>query len=147
MIKKKYYKYPEFKSDINKIIDSFQDYKPDVILAVARGGMTFGHFLGEKLNIRKVYTINSISYNDMQKLENIKIFNIPSLENEKNILIVDDIIDTGDTINHIIKLLKTKFPDSKLKTASLFYKESAIIKPDFTVHKAIDWIEIFWSED
>jgi len=43
----RFYSYDEFKVDVNMLAKEIKVYDPDVILAIARGGMTLGHFLAE----------------------------------------------------------------------------------------------------
>lgn len=74
------------------------NFEPEVILAIARGGLTLGHFLASLLNNRNLFTLNSIHYEETQKLDTIDIFNIPDLSKFNKILIVDDMIDTGESM-------------------------------------------------
>ncbi|MDD3463804.1 MAG: phosphoribosyltransferase family protein, partial [Sulfurospirillaceae bacterium] len=99
----KYYSYEEFKTDVNRLAKEIKPFWPDVILAVARGGMTLGHFLSEALEIRSLYSLNSIHYEETKKLDDIQIFNIPDLSRAKKVLVVDDIIDSGETMIEIIR--------------------------------------------
>ena len=78
-----YYSYEEFKVDVDILAKELKSYKPDVILAVARGGMTLGHFLAKALEMRDLYSINSIHYEETKKLDTIDIFNIPDLGRAK----------------------------------------------------------------
>ena len=66
-----YYDYEEFVEDIDTIYNKTKEFEPDIILAVARGGVTLGHFLAEKFKLRELYTLNSIHYDDTKKLETI----------------------------------------------------------------------------
>ena len=118
----RYYSYEEFKVDVNHLAKEIKPYAPDVILAVARGGMTLGHFLAEALEMRALYPINSIHYEETHKLDTINIFNIPDLSKAKRVVIVDDIIDSGETMIEIKRVLGEKYPDVDLKVASVFYK-------------------------
>lgn len=145
-MKKIYYPYDEFRDDL-KMLTQKIDVKFDAILAVARGGLSMAQMLGEFYDIREVYAINTIGYEETQKLETLKVFNIPHLATSSNILIVDDIVDSGDTLKAVLSTLKSRYPDKFFYTASLFYKPTAIIKPDWYVKIADDWIEFFWSED
>lgn len=140
-----YYSYEEFVKDIEVFCNLTKDYKPDIILAVARGGVTFGHFLAEKLEIRDLYTLNSIHYDDKQKLDTIEIFNIPKLPPYSEVLIVDDIVDSGESMWEILKILKQKFPKTIFTTGVIFYKKDAIFAPDFKIKEANDWIDFFWT--
>lgn len=139
-----YYDYKEFILDAKKLTKDI-DYEFDTIIAIARGGLTLSHILGEHYNIRKVYSINTIGYDNNQKLNNIKIFNIPDLKDSKNILIVDDIVDSGDTLKLVLDTLYEKYPNCTFKSASIFSKKTASIQPDWYIQEAKEWIDFFWS--
>ncbi len=145
-MKKRYYPYSEFIKDLNKLIKIID--KPfDTILPIARGGLSIAHILSEYYNIRAVYGINTIGYDNRDKLDKIEIFNIPNLKNSKRVLIVDDIIDSGDTLSAILELLKEKYPDIIFYSASIFYKKTAKIAPTWYVNQTEEWIDFFWSVD
>ncbi len=141
----RYYSYDEFKVDVNILAKELKSYEPDVILAVARGGMTLGHFLAEALETRHLYSINSIHYEETRKLDTIDIFNMPDLSRAKKVVIVDDIIDSGETMIELKRVLLEKYPDLDLRVASIFYKGKALLRPDFTTREATEWIEFFWD--
>jgi len=141
----RFYSYDEFKVDVNMLAKEIKPYKPDVILAIARGGMTLGHFLAEALEMRDLYAINSIHYEETRKLDTIDIFNVPDLSKAKKVVIVDDIIDSGETMIEIKKVLNKQYPDLELKVASIYYKEKALLRPDFAAREATEWIEFFWD--
>ena len=141
----KFYSYDEFKVDVNLLAHEIKPYKPDVILAIARGGMTLGHFLAEALEMRDLYSINSIHYEETRKLDTINIFNIPDLSKAKRVVIVDDIIDSGETMIEIKKVITSKYPDLDIKVAAVFYKDKALLHPDFKAREATEWIEFFWD--
>jgi len=141
-----YYEYSEYLSDSKKLVKLIED-DFDAIIAIARGGMTLAHMLGEYYDIRNVYSINTIGYNDSKKLEKTEVFNIPDIKDAENILIVDDIVDSGETMQLVLELLSRRYPQSTFKTAALFYKPTALIKPDWYVKVADQWIDFFWSVD
>lgn len=141
----KRYEYSEFLIDVKSLSSQLQEYSPQAILSIARGGVTLGHFLSILLNIREFYTINSIYYNDTHKYDNIEIFNIPDLSKYEKIILVDDIVDSGVTMDEVVRVLTNKYKTLQIQTVSLFYKQSAIVKPDFYIHEAKEWIEFFWE--
>jgi xanthine phosphoribosyltransferase len=145
-MEKRYYPYEDFLADAKELTENI-DWKFDTIIAIARGGMSLAHLLGEHYNIREVYSINTIGYEDTTKLENVKVFNIPELNKAKSVLIVDDIVDSGDTLVEVLKVLGQAYPNVDFRTAALFYKKSAKIAPDWYVREADKWIEFFWTED
>ncbi|BEK13779.1 phosphoribosyltransferase [Campylobacter lari] len=141
-----YYSYEEFQKEIIPFTRKIkEEFNPDVLLAIARGGMTLGHFLAEGLGNRNLFSLNSIHYEDTQKLDTIKIFNIPDLSSYKKVLLVDDIIDSGETMIEIKRVLMEKYPHLELRVASVFYKPSALLIPEFYIKEAKEWIDFFWS--
>jgi len=140
------YSYEAFISDCH-ILTQKIDWEFDTIIGIARGGLSLAHIFGEFYDIREVYTINTIGYDETKKLASTKVFNIPEISHARNILIVDDIVDSGETLKLVIKSLSQRYPNANFKTASLFYKESASIKPNWYAQYATDWIDFFWATD
>jgi xanthine phosphoribosyltransferase len=141
-----YYAYEEFKEDL-KILTQKIDKEFDAILPIARGGLSMGQMLGEYYDVREVYAINTIGYDDNEKLKEVTVFNVPNLQMSKQVLIVDDIVDSGDTLVEVLKVLEAKYPTIEFFTASIFYKPTAVIEPTWWVKEPKGWIEFFWSED
>ena len=136
----------EFKEDLIKLTQKI-DKEFDAILPISRGGLSMGQMLGEYYNLRKVYAINTIGYEGSKKLDKVKVFNIPDLLDSKEVLIVDDIVDSGDTLVEVLKSLEKEYPAITFYTASIFYKSTAIVEPTWWVKEPKGWIEFFWSED
>jgi len=143
-----YYSYSEFRDDLKTLITKI-DKEFNSIITIARGGMCMGLMLGEYYNIREVYSINTIGYNDTQKLDRVEVFNIPNLKNAKKVLIVDDIVDSGDTLNWIFNDLKEQNPNTHVKTLTIYQKDSANFKSDYflKIAKHQDWVDFFWSKN
>ena len=146
-MEKIYYSYDMFKIDALELSFLCKDFTSDAILGIARGGLTLSHFMSQALSQRNVFILNTISYDGRIQKDNVEVFNIPSLEKFRKVLIVDDIIDSGKTIEKVMILLKKGYPNIEFKVASLFYKEDALVKPDFTINKADKWIDFFWEVD
>jgi len=144
---KYYYSYDEFVGDTLALTQKVKKYNPDTLLAVARGGLTLGHFMAQAMDTRRLFAINSIHYEKTKKLDTIDIFNIPDLSTAKKVLVIDDIIDSGETLNELLRILNQKYPDCQFKLATIFYKPTAIIKADFTLKEAHEWIDFFWEKD
>ena len=141
------YTYDLFKNDTQELVNQCRQFEPDAILAIVRGGLSLSHHMAQALNIRNLYTLNSIYYEDDIKQNKITIFNVPDIKNAKKLLIVDDIVDSGKTLKTVTKLISDKFPYTACKTATLFYKKTAIFQPDFTINEAKHWIGFFWESD
>lgn len=142
-----YYSYEEFSKDAKSLAKKVRhSYAPDAFVPIVRGGLTLGHFIAVALGSRNLFPINSIHYDDTQKLDTIDVFNIPNLDAYSKILLIDDIVDSGESMVEILRVLKEKFPHAQFKVATLFYKKQALIKPDFYVKEATQWIEFFWEK-
>ena len=141
-----FYSYDEFAVDAKRMAKQIKDeFDPEVILAVARGGLTLGHSLAVALENRNLFTLNSIHYEDTNKLDTIQIFNVPDLSKYTKILLVDDIIDSGESMVEIKRELLKRYPNLDIKIATVFYKEKALLLPEFKVKEAHDWVEFFWD--
>ncbi len=146
-MKKTYYGYDEFVGDAKILLKKIEEYNPEALIPVARGGMALGQLIGEAMDTREVYCINSIHYEGTVKLDTCKIFNVPNLSNVTKVVIIDDIVDSGESIVDILAKLKRLYPHCEFKIATIFYKPTALIQPDFTVKEAKGWIEFFWEVD
>ena len=58
-----------------------------------------------------------------------------------------EILDSGETMREILKVLSEKFPNVEFKLATLFYKKTAVLRPDYSVREANEWIDFFWEID
>ncbi|MCF6244972.1 MAG: phosphoribosyltransferase [Sulfurovum sp.] len=145
-MRKRYYPYEEYKQDLKTLINKI-DKSFDTILGIARGGLSMAQMLGEYYALREVYAINTIGYENTQKKEHVEVFNVPDLKSSQTVLVVDDIVDSGDTLVEVLAILRKKYPHITFLTASIFYKSTACIKPTWYVKEPKGWIEFFWSED
>jgi len=146
LIKKIYYPYEEFNQDL-KILTQKIDQPFDTILGIARGGLSMAQILGEYYNLREVYSINTIGYEGTEKKESVEVFNVPDLRASKQVLIVDDIIDSGDTLIEVLAVLHLQYPGIRFLTAVIFSKTTANITPTWYIKEPKGWIEFFWSVD
>lgn len=143
---KLYYPYDEFRDDLRILIQKI-DQPFDSILGIARGGLSMAQLLGEYYDLREVYAINTIGYEGSKKKESVEVFNIPDLKSAATVLIVDDIVDSGDTLVDVLDTLSMKYPNVTFCSASLFYKKTAKITPTWYVKEPKGWIDFFWSVD
>jgi len=144
---KYFYTYNEFLQDLDFIEKEIKHHSPDTLLAIARGGMTLGHFLAERLETREIYTLNAVSYENNRKIGKPKIFNIPDLSGKKKVLLLDDISDSGETLYEVKEVLKQKYPHLEIISATIFYKDKTKIIPEIHVKKTDKWIVFFWDKE
>lgn len=121
---------------------------PNIIVGIGKGGLIPGVMLAEQFECTLVnYGLRSYNgYENTNIVEYQPIQNFESLR-DANILIVDDIADTGNTFKYAVKKFKDNFCES-VTTASIFYKPKSSFKPDYIVQEVSDetWIVQPWEK-
>jgi hypoxanthine phosphoribosyltransferase len=152
-IKKTYVNFEQIKSMCSNIHEQVKadNFKPDLLIGICRGGLIpLGILAGEAmLNNRNTVTISTESYDDAGKQKALRFrFPVPveSYKNYETILIIDDLADTGETLDAVLKLLKQHLTNATIKSAVLFYKTKSKIKPDYYVEETTDWIVFPWEQ-
>ncbi len=143
---KQYYAYENFRDDTKELIKAVKIFQPEAILAIARGGYTLSHAMAEGLDIRDVQSIRTELYDKECKRDAIALFGACNFT-AKRVLVVDDIADSGETLEHIMSYLEKTFPQIHFQSATLFYKKTSCYEPDFWINEADAWIEFFWEKD
>lgn len=118
-----------------KITQDYSDKEKDgiIILTVLNGGMIFAADLVRKIDLMvHLDSIKVSSYNNgMENSAEINFELMPKLSLEgKHILIIDDVLDTGNTMKAIIKRLENENPTS-IKVCTLLHKHISNFKVDY----------------
>lgn len=132
-------------------------FKPTFVLALWRGGSFPGSVIQEYLKYHSINTdhiairTSGRTFNGDIKKE-IGVYGtdylIANIKPESKILIVDDVFDSGLTLQEVIKIIKEKSSFSEdsggeIKTATLDYKpekNKTKLEPDFYVHENNNWL-------
>jgi hypoxanthine phosphoribosyltransferase len=131
-------------------------FEPTFIIAVWRGGAPIGIAVQEYLQFHGIQAdhiaIRTSSYSgiDNQSRE-VKVsgldYLIKTMQHTDRLLIVDDVFDTGRSVEAIINQLTDKLrlntPDD-IRIAVPYYKPSRNQidrEPDFVVHETADWLK------
>lgn len=142
-----YYDYETFKHDTRALAEKIASLNPDALLPIARGGLTLAHAIAHALDIRAVLPINAILYEKEHKGDVCTLFNLPDLTDYERIVILDDIVDSGETLQSVLTCLTPQYTTKTFYSAALFYKRSAVIAPDLYQHETTQWIDFFWERD
>ena len=122
-------------------IEIHKNYKPTVLVGIMRGAAPIIDILSRILKLPIAYiVIQSYTGKGLEDKQGQLMFarEISSLAKEedfKKILLIDDLSDTGLTLNKSIEWLKSYEPTKKfikeIKTACLWKKKSSSFEPDF----------------
>ena len=140
-----YYSYEAFEDDMHRLLPACRAYGPDTIVALARGGMMGAQLLGYGLEVRNIQLLSAVSYDDDVQRDAVMILGHCDVASSRRILIVDDIVDSGKTLQAVKAYLKGLNPAAEIKCAAPWYKGSACEQPDFFCREATEWIEFFWD--
>ncbi len=133
---KKFVKYiseKEIDEAVSRVAEKVnKEYENDVplVLFVLNGAIIFGADLLKKLTIQcHVACIRVKSYEGTKSTANVReVVGIEENIEGRRILIVDDIIDTGNTYEYLVNMLKSKNVKD-VKLAALTYKPESYKKP------------------
>ena len=78
-------------------------FQPDLILAIARGGLFPAGSLGYALSVKNLYVMNLEFYSGVDQRLDVPVMLPPYLDKfdltDARILVVDDVADTGHTLS------------------------------------------------
>ncbi|MFC0672947.1 phosphoribosyltransferase [Brachybacterium hainanense] len=130
-----------------QIVDS--DYQPEIVIAVARGGLLPAGSLSYALGLKLADAINVEFYTDVHETLPDPVLLAPMLDVEaisgKRLLVVDDVADSGRTLALVLELLRGQ--GAEARSAVLYSKSASVVAPDFVWRRTDEWIVFPWSAE
>ncbi|AEH25143.1 phosphoribosyltransferase [Pyrococcus yayanosii] len=129
------------------LAEKLREYRPDVIVGVARGGLIPAVRLSHILNDVPLKVIDVKFYKGIDERAEKPVITIPihgDLKGKK-VVIVDDVSDTGKTLEVVIDEVK-KLGAKDVKVACLAMKPWTSVVPDYYVFRTDKWIVFPWEE-
>ena len=116
----------------------------DLIIGIARGGIPVAMVVSDHLDV-KLDIINVKSYEGIGERVRPRILStLTESIHGKKVLLVDDLVDQGETAALVSEFLRTQRP-SLLKTAVLFMKPWSRTEPDYFLEVVDKWIVFPWE--
>jgi hypoxanthine phosphoribosyltransferase len=127
---------------------SKKNIKFDTIVALGRGGLIPGAILSYKLDIKNLQNLGiNTRQEDGQYVETL-IYQRPTITG--NVLVVDDINDSGKTFEAVNSLIKSEYPDiGELLYCSLTTRYNTNFNENIISGKIIntsDWLVFPWDK-
>ncbi len=115
-------------------------YRPEIIIAIARGGYVPARLLCDHLDIMDLTSIKIEHYLSLANKEEQATIRYPLCTDIKNrrVLLVDDVNDSGDTLDVAIKHLQS-FQPAEIRTAVMHHKIVSHFSVDYYAGKIIKW--------
>jgi hypoxanthine phosphoribosyltransferase len=135
---------------MHRIAKQMDGFEFDWYVAIARGGLIPAALLAQITDQRNIDTFCIKRYGKDKKeiaISNVGDKNLSHL-NFKNILLIDDILDNGKTMDYVKQYISLYKPQS-VKVACLYWKPRSIVTPDFYLSACDNdmWIDFFWEKD
>ena len=135
-----YVSYDEYHNPIEKLAIKVHQsgWEFDNILCLARGGMRPGDMLSRIFN-KPLAIMSTSSYRSdggtvQGNLDIARFITTPKGEIAGRVLLVDDLADSGHTLNAVIKMLKTNYqPITELRSAVIWTKAVSTFTADYSV--------------
>lgn len=135
-----------------KVVES--GYKPDLLVALWRGGTPVGIAMQEVFEYLEIhcehFAIRSRSYVEPgQQLASVQLWGMellqPCLHPDSRVLLVDDVFDSGRTMQAVVGHLRamTAPHQPTIKLATPWFKpgnNKTTVTPDFYLHQTEDWL-------
>ncbi|UPM41769.1 phosphoribosyltransferase [Halocatena salina] len=116
-------------------------FEPDVIVALARGGWFAGRCLCDFIGLDDLASLKMEHYvGTAEKIDEPQVrYPMPEGSVEgKDVLIIDDIADTGGSIRHAEKYVADRDP-GEVRTATLQLLGTSEFEPDFVGERLDEW--------
>lgn len=123
-------------------------YEPDLILAIARGGLLAAGALGYALAVKNLYTMNVEFYTGVDARLPVPMIlpPVPDLVELRfaRILVVDDVADTGHTLKIVQEFFQGRVKE--VRSAVLYEKSHSVVQCDYVWKHTDQWINFPWSD-
>jgi len=117
-------------------------WMPEVIVAVARGGYVPARLLADLLDVTDMLSVQSQHWTEAARAAEKAILKYPytvDLEGSR-VLVVDDIVDTGETLLLAKRHVEENWNAGEVRTAALQWISSvARYKPDYYYLEVTEW--------
>jgi len=139
------YSHEMYVEDTDKVLSLVSDIPNIHIIAPIFGSLPLVTTLRNHLKC-KVSIVKMSKYFDSD-LEASWIYKDNISENE-NIVIIDDLYDTGETLENVYELVKTTYPNNKIQAITLFGKEDVPSWVRYIREYPGEWIRfVDWEPD
>ena len=122
-------------------------YEPDLVLAVARGGLGLAMGLGYALDVKNLSAVNVEFYTGVDQRLDVPIMLPPTPDAVDlaglRVLVADDVADTGRTLEIVRDFCADHVAD--VRTAVIYEKPWTVVRPEYVWRRTERWIDFPWS--
>jgi uncharacterized protein len=125
------------------------EYRPDLILSIARGGLIIAGSLSYALRVKNLHVINVEYYTGVNERLEFPVILPPPLNlvdlAGARILVADDVADTGHTLALVRDFCLPQV--AEVRCAVLYQKPQSVVACDYVWRRTDKWIDFPWSSE
>jgi uncharacterized protein len=122
-------------------------YRPDLILAIARGGLLVAGSMSYALRVKNLHVMNVEYYTGVNERLDFPVILPPPLNlidlAAAQILVVDDVADTGHTLALVRDFCRPQV--AQVRCAVLYQKPQSVVDCEYVWRRTDRWIDFPWS--
>ena len=124
-------------------------FQPEVVVAIARGGLLVGGALAYALGVKSCGSINVELYTGVDETLPEPLLLPPHMDgsslNGRRVLLADDVSQSGLTLRLAVDILARMGADTR--TACFYTKPQTVSVPDYSWRETDRWIVFPWSAE
>jgi len=122
------------------------NFKPDVIVGVSRGGWPPARVMSDLLENPEIANVKAEFYLGVAETKGEPLITQPVSVSvrDKEVLLMDDVADTGKSLRLVRAHLKEKGA-TEVKIATIYYKPWSVVIPDYYEKETRSWIIFPWE--
>ena len=124
-------------------------FEPDIVLAIARGGLGLAMGLGYALDVKNLSAVNVEFYTGVDERLDVPIMLPPTPSavdlSGLKVLIADDVADTGKTLEHVRAYCADHVAETRI--AVIYEKPWTVVPPDYAWRQTDKWVDFPWSSE
>ena len=122
-------------------------WRPDMLLAIARGGLLVAGALSYAIGVKNTFTMNVEFYTGVDERLPVPMIlpPVPALVDlqDARMLIADDVADTGQTLALVKGFCSGQV--GEVRTAVLYEKPRSAVRCEYVWRRTDRWIDFPWS--
>ncbi|MEM1662426.1 MAG: phosphoribosyltransferase family protein [Desulfurococcaceae archaeon] len=121
-------------------------FKPNIILSIVKGGLIPARIIADLLEVDEMCFIGVKFYKIaiQQDTKPRLTFPLTCSVRDKDVLVVDDVVETSRTIQLVVEEL-SRYGAKRIKTMALYVKKWSSLIPDYYYMMVDKWIVFPWE--
>jgi uncharacterized protein len=143
--------YETFGTAVRELAQQVVDdgYEPDIVLAIARGGLGLAMGLGYALDVKNLSAVNVEFYTGVDQRLPLPVMLPPTPQavdlRGLKVLIADDVADTGHTLETVRAYCADHVAEARM--AVIYEKPHTVVNADYVWRRTDQWIDFPWSSE